>query len=148
MKIIYRTGNLLTTNTKFIAHCVNAQGRMASGVAKAIKERYPKAYDDYIEWHAEGRLKLGRVLCSTNSPHLILHLCGQEFYGNDGRTYIDYQALEKCFTRLNSLVDEEISFPMIGCGLAGGKWEIVSRILEETSKFQPIVYMLNDTIPH
>ena len=44
----YQIGNLLTAPQKCIAHQVNCQGVMGSGVAKAIKNEYPKVYKEYM----------------------------------------------------------------------------------------------------
>lgn len=145
MKIKYEYGDILTTKAKYIAHCVNAQHAMNSGVARAIRERYPKSYDDYMS----SALKLGKVILSKNEPHNILHIVGQEYYGRElGRRYVDYVALRRGIATINKNISEPIAFPMIGCGLAGGNWNIVSDIIEEEStNFQPIVYLLNDSIP-
>ena len=147
MKIIYRHGDILDTDTKYIAHCVNAQGKMASGVAKAIRSRYPKAYDDYIDTYNTSGLQLGKVICSTNVPHDILHIVGQKYYGYDKATYVDYVALRRAFATINKNVKSSVSLPLIGCGLAGGNWQIVSAIIEEEfTNIQPIVYSLNDEV--
>lgn len=145
MRIDYQYGDILTTEANYIAHCVNAKHRMRSGVAKAIRERYPKAYDDYMS----SRLVLGKVILSQNEPHNILHIVGQDAYGYDGRVYVDYPALRRGIATINKNIHEPVAFPMIGCGLAGGDWKIVSAIIEEEStKFQPIVYVLNDSITY
>ena len=146
MEIQYEYGNILDTEAKYIAHCVNAQHVMASGVAKAIRERYPKAYDDYMS----SALPLGKVILSKNEPHNILHIVGQQYYGREpGRVYVDYPALRRGIATINKHINEPVAFPMIGCGLAGGDWIIVSDIIkEESTNFQPIVYLLDDGIPY
>lgn len=40
-------GDLFTTDCKVIAHQVNCTGTMGSGVAKQIREKFPKAYEIY-----------------------------------------------------------------------------------------------------
>lgn len=45
MNIKFIEGNLLDSTTDIICHQVNCQGKMSSGVAKAIREKYPKVYD-------------------------------------------------------------------------------------------------------
>jgi O-acetyl-ADP-ribose deacetylase (regulator of RNase III) len=145
MKIQDKYGDILSTDAKYIAHCVNMQHKMNSGVAKVIRERYPKAYDDYMS----SELKLGKVILSKNEPHNILHIVGQRYYGRDGARYIDYPALRSAICTINRNISEPVAFPMIGCGLAGGDWNIVKEILEEeATNFQPIVYILNDNIPY
>ncbi len=46
MKINYVNGDLFATDIKTIVHGCNAQGVMGSGVAKSIRENFPKAYDE------------------------------------------------------------------------------------------------------
>ena len=143
MQIEYTSGNILTYTGKYIAHCVNAQGKMRSGVAKAIREAYPKCYEDYIS----SVLTMGKVIASDCGRHTILNIVGQKYYGYDKQVYVDYIALRKGISTINKNITEPVAFPLIGCGLAGGDWAIVSSILEEEStNFQPIVYTLNDEI--
>ena len=145
MDIEYRYGDILKTEARYIAHCVNAQYAMNSGVAKAIRDRYPKAYDDYMS----SVLKLGAVILSKNEPHNILHIVGQEFYGRaPGHVYVDYPLLRRGIATINKHINEPVAFPKIGCGLAGGDWFIVSDIIqEESTNFQPIVYSFDDEVP-
>ena len=42
-------GNLLDATEAIIAHQVNCQRKMNSGVAKAIREKYPIVFDIYQE---------------------------------------------------------------------------------------------------
>ena len=150
MEIEYRYGDVLETDAHYICHCVNAQGVMRSGVAKAIRARYPKAYEVYKARYdaLHGKLPLGAVIGADCGEHVILNLVGQEYYGRDGRTYLDYQALRKGIAAINKNLSVPVAFPLIGCGLAGGDWKIVSAIIEEEStNFQPIVYALNDEVP-
>lgn len=145
MDIDYQYGDILTTDAKYIAHCVNAQHAMNSGVARAIRDRYPKAYDDYMS----SVLSMGKVILSKNEPHNILHIVGQEFYGRaPGHRYVDYPSLRKGIATINKHISEPVAFPRIGCGLAGGDWVVVAKIIEEeATNFQPIVFSFDDEVP-
>lgn len=148
MKIEYRYGDVLTTDSKYIAHCCNAQGKMNSGVAKAIRNKYPKAFTVYRDSYETKGLFLGQVIGADCGDHLILNIIGQKYYGYDGQTYVDYPAIRKALNSINKNIAEPVSFPLIGCGLAGGDWTIMSQIIEEEStNFQPIVYAFNDEVP-
>jgi hypothetical protein len=66
--------------------------------------------------------------------YYICNLAGQDGYGTD-RKYTDYDAL---LTALAELHDASISLNLpvyipyrMGCGLGGGDWEIVSRLIDE-----------------
>jgi hypothetical protein len=42
----------------------------------------------------------------------------------------------------------QIALPLLGAGLAQGKWSIISQIIEdEATDFQPIVYLMDGLIP-
>lgn len=42
-----REGNLFDSNADIIAHQVNCQGIMGSGVARQIKKKYPEVFNMY-----------------------------------------------------------------------------------------------------
>ena len=44
---------------------------------------------------------------------------------------IDYEALTLCLRKINHIFKgKRIGLPQIGCGLAGGKWSIVSKLIQ------------------
>lgn len=47
MSIHIINGDLFETTAKYICHQVNCKGKMGSGVAKQIRERYPEVYSAY-----------------------------------------------------------------------------------------------------
>lgn len=61
------------------------------------------------------------------------------------KVHANYVAIEECFKEVSRRYDAawEIRLPKIGCGLAGGNWEIVSGLLENTLGHKNIkVYFL------
>lgn len=162
MDIIYKTGNILDATEPYIIHGCNAQGRMGSGVAKALMDRYPQVKVQYHR-HFDGCMIgmetfLGTIhAVDTDGPHTVFNAITQEFFGYDGRLYASYDAIEQCMNTLNKTMCEigralgetqYVAMPLLGCGLAGGDWPVVSEIVERTSTyFQPVVYTLNGFIP-
>jgi O-acetyl-ADP-ribose deacetylase (regulator of RNase III) len=54
-------GNILETEENVIVQQVNCMGVMGAGLAKQIREKYPKVYSEYLNYcnkHAEDRKKL------------------------------------------------------------------------------------------
>lgn len=162
MDIIYKHGDLMTASERFIAHGCNAQGVMGSGVAKLIRDKYPEAYERYVGIHKMQGLELGDVDWTENTePHFVINIISQEFYGRDPNVvYVSYDALRKAFRHLNAcaadgvyMVRDDIkldalAMPLIGAGLANGRWSIISKIIEEeATNFQPIVYLVDGIIP-
>ena len=136
----YVQGNILTPNTDttkalVVCHQVNCQGVMGSGLAKQIKERFPGVYIAYREKCTVFKSKnLGDVQllsCLAEAGYIIANVFGQNFYGRD-KQYTDYEALRKAFGKLSKLHDTTIRIPyMMGCGLGGGNWSEVLRIIKE-----------------
>jgi O-acetyl-ADP-ribose deacetylase (regulator of RNase III) len=134
-------GNILDANEKLICQQVNCQGVMGSGLAKQLKDKYPKLYPSYKKF-CEG--------CKDNNPRtllgefqtvpmpdgkVIVNLFGQFDFGRD-KKYTDYDALRNSLENILFVAKEcgndSIAIPYnLGCGLAGGDWNIVYKIIED-----------------
>jgi O-acetyl-ADP-ribose deacetylase (regulator of RNase III) len=143
MKIEYRNGDLLDTDIKHILHGCNARGVMGSGVAKLIRQKWPKAYEDYAVVYNSVGLHLGSYITSIQSDgKIVINGITQETYGKTG-VHISYWAIANIIRNLNSDGIKYIAMPQIGAGLGGGDWRVIEAIIENESKrFQPVVYIL------
>lgn len=139
-------GDLLSSNADIIAHQVNCQGKMNSGVAKQIREKYPDVYNVYMKW-CEMCVKykdvlLGRCqLVKTRNGKLIANLFGQLGYGYDGKQYTDLNALKNAMINLRDYhiryMDKATVVAMpykIGCARGGANWDDVYKIIDEIFK--------------
>ena len=148
-------GNLLDTDLNFIAHGVNAQNRMGSGVAKAISDVYPEVKTRYHRYWEKSMMVflngqsdfLGTVQpVTTRDGKTVFNLFTQEYYGYDGKLYLSYESIIKVFDFLTNECDHlnAIAIPKIGCGLAGGDWEVVKKIINRSTgnKLDVYVYYL------
>lgn len=133
----YVKGDLLDSDCEYICHQVNCQGRMGSGIAKQIRERWPIVYRRYerkCEIFSPEEL-LGTIdLIKVNDKHIIVNIFGQLNYGYDGKQYTDYKAFARALTILSYLPPKgaSIGFPKnIGCGLGGGDWNLISAFIEQ-----------------
>jgi O-acetyl-ADP-ribose deacetylase (regulator of RNase III) len=144
MKIEYVKGDLLNTDIKHIIHGCNSRGIMSAGVAKAIRDKYPKAYQDYIDSYNSFGLELGTIVSSVQDDGKIIHnAITQKNCGIDSnKIYVSYWAVANVFNYINTLGIEYIAMPKIGSGLANGDWNVISAIIENTLiKTQPVVYV-------
>lgn len=131
-------GDLLSAKEPVIAHGCNIRGAFGAGVAADIKRRWPAAASAYDYAVASGALALGDVVWVgvADNTKLLGHVITQSGYGRDGRRYVSYDALDK---GLRAVIEKSISefdartvaIPAIGLGLGGGRWPIVSAILED-----------------
>lgn len=128
-------GDLLKTGYKYIAHGCNAQGRMASGVAKAIRAKYPKAYDDYMGSKLDGSMAMGvEIFSEQPDGKVVINMITQSDYGYDGDRYVSYDAVAEAFERTNKRIPgETVAIPMIGAGLGGGDWKVIEAIINSTT---------------
>ena len=151
MSIEYRTGNLFEdSSVRFVAHCCNAQGRMGSGFAKELRDRNPSVYDAYLADFKDGQTYMGQAYpVIGDDGRTYFNIIGQQFFGYDGKRYVSYDALADAFQHINSLPDiDHLAMPLIGAGLAGGKWSIISSIIEtHLTCARPIVFLLDGKIP-
>lgn len=148
--LIYKTGDLLEAEEPIILHGCNARGVMGSGVAKAVRAKYPEAYDDYMAMHDGRGLKLGNVYWTWLDYPTGLRIVGnaitQANYGRGGNQYVDYDAIKTVFlwtkdfiTHNDALPERPIAIPRIGAGLGGGDWDTIAEIIETTMDDIPVV---------
>ena len=147
IKIKYVKGSLLEAPEQVMLHGCNSLGVMGAGVAKLIREKWPKAYQDYRNSYESYGLTLGSIISSKQPDgKIILNAITQDTIGVSG-VHVSYWAIanvmyqidQKYITRDNKAV----AMPMIGAGLAGGDWSVIEAIIENIAKnFQPIVYHL------
>lgn len=131
-------GNILDAKEDIISQQVNCCGVMGSGLAKQIRNKYPEVFIEYYAYckkHDILEQMLGvaqPVKCNDNK--IVVNLFGQMRYGTD-RQYTDYGALKCAMRNMKEYAQENnlsIAIPyQIGCGLAGGDWNVVYKIIEE-----------------
>lgn len=145
--INYIQGDLFDTPNGIIAHGCNCKGVMGSGVARIVRDKYPKAYNAYIERYEYDDLWLGEIqaVLQDDGKYIVNCMTQNGFMPRD-ICHADYEAIEKCMWRLKKFAMEKslsVAIPKIGAGLAGGDWAIIEKILEEVfSDYDITVYYL------
>lgn len=133
----YIKGDVTEVDFDFLVHGCNAQGRMASGVAKAISDKWPVVKQNYVDWFQNSGLYLGDIQTVTvGNNKFVINAITQEYYGYDKKKYVSYDAVDKAMQSFNRLLrstgrdsSTKIVMPMIGAGLGGGNWEIIKEII-------------------
>lgn len=138
MSIVFKNGDMFTSNATYLCHQVNCMGRMGSGIAKTVREKFPNVYAEYIRLCNSKDITPNSLLGTTQfvkcGVKIIANLFSQRDYGYDGKQYTNYDAFRRClrYIQANAPAGSSIAFPYkIGCGLGGGKWEIILAIIEE-----------------
>lgn len=146
-------GDLLTSDCDYICHQVNCQGRMGSGIAKQIRNRFPEVYEKYINryedtvWRGRGtEVMLGSIdiVRLRESNRYVINMYSQADYGYDRNRYTSYDAFAMALEEIKLEVPAgySIGFPKnIGCGLGGGDWRIISILIESILGNEREVYI-------
>lgn len=125
-------GNLLDAKEDIIAHQVNVYGIMGAGVAYQIANKYPKVnelYKQQCELQEDKKRLIGTLYVCEEHNKKIANLFSQNTIADRYGNLTNYEALDKCFSRLN-LMGLSVAIPYkIGCGIAGGDWDKVMDII-------------------
>jgi len=119
--------DITTVEAGWIIHGVNCQHAMGSGVALAIKTKWPIIYKRYME-AAGGQEMLGKLHpIQVDKDLFVVNGYTQEFFGSDRNVrYADPDAIS---TIIKSVVEQaqhhfqKVYVPRIGCDRGGLQWE-------------------------
>ena len=163
MSIHFIKGDMLEADLDYYCHQVNCQGRMASGIAKSIKTKWHKVYEDYIakcddvrdkviemcgSWESHidvSEVLLGDIqLVQVDVDKTVINMFAQQYYGYDGKRYTSYDGFWSCLGKIREEVPHgsKIGFPdHIGCGLGGANWEVIKTMIWEALSEDYDVYI-------
>lgn len=151
MSVDYIEGNLLNADTQYICHQVNCQGKMNSGVAKSIREKWPIVFDSYKNycdyhspWCDTTHMLGGCQFIDVESNKIVINMFAQDGYGYDERRYTSYDAFWACLGEITKTVPKgsTIAFPdHIGCCRGGANWCVIRTMIEEVLGWDYKVYI-------
>lgn len=128
--------NPQTDGNKIIVHICNDIGGWGKGFVMAISKRWSMPEAEYRAWHAtRDGFKLGQVqFVSVENDLWVANLIGQHKINKDdqGNAPIRYQAVESGLQAVADfavIAHASIHMPRIGCGLAGGTWDLMEPII-------------------
>lgn len=147
MEIKEIEGNLLDSDVDIIAHQVNCRCAMNSGVAKAIRNKWPIVYESYNkafeilkESETDGSYFLGKIqIVSINDKLEVANLFAQNAFGYDGKRYTSYDALDCSLRKLAVYCEENnkksIAIPYhMSCDRGGADWNVVVELIKSAFK--------------
>jgi len=124
---------------RILAHIVSDRGMIwGAGFGRAVRKKWPRVQEEFAKWvvTCHGEFQLGNIHIScVDDSLLIAHMVAQHGIGPSRTPRLRYGALEKC---LETVAEHALSkgasvhMPRIGTGEAGGSWEIVGELIEDT----------------
>lgn len=162
-EVKFVSGNVLDADADIICHQVNCMGKMGSGIALQVRNRFGYVYEEYkaLCERCEPGEMIGTVLFSERREEdgggYIANIFGQIAFGYDGAQYTIVEALENgigtVFEFANKIAQEnarpaKVAFPArIGCVRGGANWDDVLKDIkknaEENEMVQVTIYDLN-----
>ncbi len=135
---------------KIIAHCCNDYGGWGAGFVLALSKRSPLPEQYYRRWNQEDHrlpryfitnlFKQGNIQIApfNRADVVVANMIAQQ---GDSSQWMDaralrYGALHLCLRKLvdkcAQVPDVSVHMPRIGCGLGGGDWNEVEKIIQRT----------------
>jgi len=142
-KMTYQVGdatNPQTQGNKLVIHCCNNVGAWGKGFVLAISKKWPNAEKAYRDWHkgkSNNDFDLGAVqFVQVGADTWVANLIGQHGIASRSNPFpIRYNAIEQGLVKVATFATNNncsIHMPRIVSGLAGGRWEQISSIIEQT----------------
>jgi O-acetyl-ADP-ribose deacetylase (regulator of RNase III) len=134
MKIIKGDLLNLALEGKFdvIVHGCNCFHNFGAGIALQILKRFPIVFEQDKKTVYGDRNKLGSIsFCTVPLGRGFVAVNAYTQYAcGVGKRQVDYIALRNCFKCIKKeFTGYRIGYPLIGAGLAGGDWDIISEII-------------------
>jgi O-acetyl-ADP-ribose deacetylase (regulator of RNase III) len=127
---------------KVLAHVCNDEGKWGKGFVVPLGRRWPHVREAYFAWRrgdvaGAPPFELGQVQFVEAEPGLwVANMIGQHgVLARDGVPPVRYAAIRQALERVAAFACEHVAavhMPRIGCGLAGGTWDAVGPIVEQT----------------
>lgn len=128
---ILHNADITQVKSGVILHACNCFHTMGAGAAKALRNKWPQIYQTDTNRTSYGdKTKLGTYSVTSISPRLTILNCYTQYrYGRDKR-YTNYEAVYSCLEKTrDNFPDQELHMTPLGCGLAGGDWEVVKAMV-------------------
>lgn len=128
------------TGPRWIVHVCNDVGGWGKGFVLALSSRWSAPEAAYRRWYAErdsNDFALGAVqFVPVTDEITVCNLVGQrDIRSRGGLPPVRYDAIESGLGKVAAEAvpaGSTVHMPRIGCGLAGGRWEQIEALIQET----------------
>lgn len=153
----YLRGDLLEGDWDVAFHCANVHRVMGSGVALALRKKWPIVSQVDDEYEERGNDRLGQFTKAHVEPgRFVYNLYGQVGVGNNGTVLGRNCQYDHLYNAMYRACEDMIGIGhwcrvgvpyKMGCDRAGGSWLIVDSMLADLEERFPVffvVYQLED----
>lgn len=145
-----------------IIHVCNNCCGWGAGFVLAISRRWPEPEQAYRQW-CQGSFKVPQIIDEKEKDFVlgnvqfvpvldkniwVANMIAQDNYKRQGhesgKVYLNYDALNKTLEKVFKFAKQKqltIHMPKIGCGLAGGSWDVIEAMINPfTNDVETFVY--------
>lgn len=146
--IRYKIGDATRPQTpgpKIICHICNDIGAWGAGFVLALSKRWSAPEDSYRQCPEEWQLGMTQIVPVEEDICVANMVAQHGITGMHDGPPIRYAALKACLTNVNEAAvrsNATLHMPRIGCGLAGGEWSEVEKIIQDVCTVDVYVYDL------
>lgn len=141
MEILYKQGdatNPTASGNKIVVHICNDVGGWGKGFVMALSAKWKTPETSYRNWYKTKQdFALGEVqFVQVEEMLWVANIIGQRDIKSDkeGNPPVRYDAISSGLAKVTTFAldnNASIHMPRIGCGLAGGKWELMEPIITQ-----------------
>ena len=134
MKIIEGDLIQLAFDGKFdvIVHQCNCFHNFGAGIALQILKQCPSAYEADRNTTIGSKSKLGTISVANVANQFVVVNGYSQYHCGRGKIHTEYYRVKQVFELVKlHFSGKRIGYPLYGAGLAGGDWNIISKIIDE-----------------
>ena len=141
MEILYIKGDAtapIGSGVKVITNICNVIGGCGKGFVLSLCINWKMTDEAYRQWYkSQEEFTLGAVqFVNVENKLYVANMIGQHgiYKDSKGLPPIRYDAVRQCLKEVALFTiahKASVHMPRIGCGLAGGKWELMEQIIKE-----------------
>jgi O-acetyl-ADP-ribose deacetylase (regulator of RNase III) len=148
--IVYKNGDATNPDLEgvagkcYIVHICNDVGKWGKGFVLSLSKRWSEPKSQYLNWYRQGRcfqrdrnipFELGKIqIVKVEEKIYVVNMIAQHNVQPHEAVPIRYPKLRQCLLDLKTELSEgdRVCMPRIGTKLAGGKWQVIEKIILET----------------
>lgn len=136
--------SLLSSESQTVVNTVNTVGVMGKGLAKHFASKYPRMFEQYKDFCANGMLTTGKLWLWKAPEQWVLNFPTKKHWRHPSKLEYIEAGLKKFVEKYEEVGITEISFPRLGCGNGGLDWSDVKPLMESYLTNLPITIYVHD----
>lgn len=130
-----------------IAHGVNAEGKMWSGIALQFRERFPEMHEEYIETCRKAPMAGGLFAYGDEDNFWVYNCFSQDLAGPNAKLDFLESSLRSMVAHAEYFELSRVGLPWIGTGVGALSREDVMEVFEDILEPSTVEFILVDYVP-